>query len=87
MLGMGIVPSYRGRGLGRKLINATVAQARKDGFVRIELFVHSDNARAITLYDKVGFVREGVQRDAVYIDGEYRDAIMMAIVERENAAG
>ena len=86
-LGMGIVPSYRGRGLGRKLINATVAQARKDGFVRIELFVHSDNARAITLYDKVGFVREGVQRDAVYIDGEYRDAIMMAIVERENVAG
>jgi RimJ/RimL family protein N-acetyltransferase len=86
-LGRGIVPSYRGRGLGRKLINATVAQARKDGFVRIELFVHADNARAITLYDKVGFVREGVQRDAVYIDGEYRDAIMMAIVERENAAG
>ena len=86
-LGMGIVPSYRGRGLGLKLINATVAQARKDGFVRIELFVHADNARAITLYDKVGFVREGVQRDAVYIDGEYRDAIMMAIVERENAAG
>lgn len=84
---MGILPSYRGRGLGRKLINATVAQARKDRFVRIELFVHADNARAITLYDKVGFVREGVQRDAVYIDGEYRDAIMMAIVERENAAG
>jgi len=86
-LGMGIVPSYRGRGLGLKLINATVAQARKEGFVRIELFVHADNARAIALYDKVGFVREGVQRDAVYIDGEYRDAIMMAIVERENAAG
>ncbi|MEP6567580.1 MAG: GNAT family protein, partial [Mesorhizobium sp.] len=86
-LGMGIVPAYRGRGLGRELINATVAQARKAGFVRIELFVHSDNARAIALYDKVGFVREGLQRDAVYIDGEYRDAIVMAIVERENAAG
>jgi len=86
-LGMGIVPSYRGRGLGLKLINATVAQARKDGFVRIELFVHSDNARAIALYDKVGFVREGVQRDAIRIDGQYGDTIMMAIVERENAAG
>jgi RimJ/RimL family protein N-acetyltransferase len=83
VLGMGIVPAYRERGLGLKLINATVAQARKTGFVRVELFVHSDNARAISLYDKVGFVREGVQRDAVYIDGEYRDAIVMAIVERE----
>ncbi|MER9586132.1 GNAT family protein [Mesorhizobium sp. M0276] len=86
-LGMGIIPSYRGRGLGLRLINATLAQARRAGFVRVELSVHSDNARAISLYDKVGFAREGVQRDAVYIDGEYRDTIMMAIVERENAAG
>jgi RimJ/RimL family protein N-acetyltransferase len=86
-LGMGIIPSYRGRGLGLRLINVTLAQARKTGFVRVELSVHSDNARAISLYDKVGFVREGVQRDAVLIDGEYRDTIMMAIVERENAAG
>ena len=84
-LGMGIIPPYRARGLGRRLIDAAVAQARKADFVRIELFVHSDNARAIALYEKVGFVREGVQRDAVYIDGEYRDAIVMAIVERENA--
>lgn len=84
---MGIVPAYRGRGLGLKLINATLARARKAGFVRIELSVHADNARAISLYDKAGFVREGVQRDAVYVDGEYRDAIVMAIVERENTAG
>ncbi|WP_027166797.1 GNAT family protein [Mesorhizobium sp. WSM3224] len=83
-LGMGIVHTYRGRGLGLRLIDATLTQARKAGFVRVELSVHSDNARAISLYDKVGFVREGVQRDAVYIDGEYRDAIMMAIVERKN---
>lgn len=86
-LGMGIVPAYRGQGLGLKLINAALAQARKAGFVRIELSVHSDNARAISLYERVGFVREGVQRDAVYVDGEYRDAIMMAIVERENVVG
>jgi RimJ/RimL family protein N-acetyltransferase len=48
--------------------------------------VHADNARAIALYEKVGFVREGVARDAVFIDGEYRDAINMAIVDRANAA-
>ena len=86
-LGMGIVASHRGRGLGLRLINATLAQARKVGFARVELSVHADNARAIALYDKVGFVREGVQRDAIRIDGHYGDTIMMAIVERENAAG
>ena len=86
-LGMGIVASHRRRGLGLRLINTVLAQARKVGFVRVELCVHADNARAIALYDKVGFVREGVQRDATRIDGQYGDTIMMAIVERENAAG
>lgn len=85
-LGMGIVTAHRGRGLGLRLINSALAQARKVGFVRVELCVHADNPRAIALYDKVGFVREGVQRDAICIDGQYGDTIMMAIVERENAA-
>ena len=85
-LGMGIVPAYRGRGLGLRLIQATLVQAWAARFVRIELDVHADNARAIALYEKVGFVREGVARDAVFIDGEYRDAINMAIVDRANAA-
>jgi len=85
-LGMGIVPDYRGRGLGLRLINAALAEARRIGIVRIELSVHSDNARATSLYEKVGFVTEGVQRDAVKIDGQYLDTIMMAIVERKNAA-
>lgn len=85
-LGMGIVPAYRGRGLGLRLIQAALAQAWAARFVRVELDVHADNARAIALYEKVGFVREGVARDAVFIDGEYRDAINMAIVDRANAA-
>jgi RimJ/RimL family protein N-acetyltransferase len=85
-LGMGIVPAYRDRGLGVRLIQAALAQAWAARFVRVELDVHGDNARAIALYEKVGFVREGVARDAVLIDGEYRDAINMAIVDRANAA-
>ena len=38
--------------------------------VRIELWAHSDNARAIALYEKVGFVREGLLRATGVIDGE-----------------
>ena len=85
-LGMGVVPAYRGRGVGLRLIQTTLARARVAGFVRVELDVHADNARAIALYEKVGFVREGVARDAVFVDGEYCDAINMAIVNRASAA-
>ena len=84
-LGMGIVPAWRGRGLGLRLVKAILEQARQAGFVRIEFDVHADNARAIALYEKVGFLREGVVRDAVFVDGEYRDSIAMAIVDRGNA--
>jgi RimJ/RimL family protein N-acetyltransferase len=79
---MGIVRAYRGRGLGTRLINATLEAAFGAGFVRVELDVHADNARAISLYERVGFVREGIVRDAVYVDGEYRDAITMALIRR-----
>jgi RimJ/RimL family protein N-acetyltransferase len=81
-LGMGLLPEWRGRGVGRRLLEATLAQARRSGFKRIELDVHADNSRAIALYEKVGFVREGVVRDASLIDSVFRDAILMAIVER-----
>ena len=81
-LGMGLLPEWRGRGIGRRLLEATLAQARRSGFKRIELDVHADNPRAIALYEKAGFVREGIVRDASLIDSVFRDAILMAIVER-----
>ena len=81
-LGMGLLPEWRGRGVGRRLLEATLAQARRSGFKRIELDVHADNPRAIALYEKAGFVREGIVRDASLIDSVFRDAILMAIVER-----
>ena len=85
-LGMGIIPAYRGQGLGLRLLKTTLERAGAAGLVRIELAVYVDNARAIALYDKAGFVREGLVRDAVLVDGQYRDAFAMALIRRENAA-
>jgi len=79
-LAMGIIPEYRGRGLGNRLIAAALVQARQAGLIRIELSVHSDNPQAIGLYEKVGFVREGVQRRSVLIDGRFIDTVNMALM-------
>jgi RimJ/RimL family protein N-acetyltransferase len=78
VLGMGLLPAHRGKGYGTELINAVVEDAHRVGISRIELTVHADNDRAIALYEKVGFVREGVRRDAVCIDGRFIDSILMA---------
>ncbi|MFK0163318.1 GNAT family N-acetyltransferase [Rhizobium sp. NPDC090279] len=79
-LGMGIIPAYRSQGLGRRLIETTIRAAGDAGIERVELSVYADNARAIALYEKVGFVREGLARKAVRIDGRYKDKIHMAII-------
>ncbi|MFC5756999.1 GNAT family N-acetyltransferase [Rhizobium sp. GCM10022189] len=81
-LGMGLVPAYRGQGIGRRLIEAAIAQARAAGMIRIELGVHADNVRATRLYERVGFVHEGVSRDAFCVDGTYVDVVNMAMVSR-----
>lgn len=86
VLGMGLLPEWRGKGIGRALIERTLNEAHLRGFVRVELTVHADNTRAIALYNSVGFQIEGVMRDASLIDGVYRDCILMAIVDRGNAA-
>jgi RimJ/RimL family protein N-acetyltransferase len=83
VLGMGLLPAYRGRGYGRTLIETTLHAAELAGFKRVELSVHADNPRAIALYERVGFVREGIKRRAMCIDGRFGDAIMMAITEWE----
>lgn len=50
---------------------------------RIELQVFGYNVRAIKAYEKVGFKREGVQRDALYYNHRYHDSIIMSMLENE----
>jgi ribosomal protein S18 acetylase RimI-like enzyme len=77
-LGMGVRQDYRGRGIGRALIVATIEKARQQGLERIELEVFASNMPAIQLYKKVGFVSEGTKRRARKIDAAYDDIFVMA---------
>jgi RimJ/RimL family protein N-acetyltransferase len=80
VLGMGLLPRFRGQGLGTRLITRTLHAARAFGLSRVELTVREDNANAIALYEKVGFVTEGLQRNGVLVDGEYENVVEMAIL-------
>jgi len=53
------------------------------GMHRLWLFVLANNQRAINLYEKMGFVHEGKQRESRYKDGQYVDYLMMGILEKE----
>ena len=78
-IGMGVHDAYQGRGAGGALLAALLDTAdRWLGLRRVELTVYADNARAIGLYEKHGFVREGLHRDFAFRNGVYIDALAMA---------
>ena len=80
VLGMGLLPEFRGQGLGDRLIRQTLAAARAFGLSRVELSVRESNAGAITLYNRVGFEIEGLQRSATRVEGVYENVVLMAIL-------
>ena len=45
---------------------------------RVELEVFASNARAIRLFERAGFVREGTKRRARFLDGREDDVVCMA---------
>lgn len=53
---------------------------------KIRLHVYSPNIRAIKLYEKFGFVKEGHHTEMVRIDGKYYDEIFMSLKNPKNGS-
>ncbi len=80
-LGMGVLPPYQGRGIGRRLLGACIAKAWAQGITRIGLEVRVDNERAIGLYRAFGFEQEAVKRRAMRFDGVDHDALLLSLLK------
>jgi RimJ/RimL family protein N-acetyltransferase len=78
VLGVGIAKAFRERGLGRHLLEETLAKASHIGIVRVELEVFASNKRAIRFYVREKFEMEGRKRQARYLDGQFDDIVCMA---------
>lgn len=79
--------AYQGKGYGTEALRLMLDY----GFGilnlhRVELNVFSYNERAMHVYEKLGFKREGVQREALFYDHQYYDSILMSILEDEYRA-
>jgi ribosomal protein S18 acetylase RimI-like enzyme len=78
-LGMGVRKDFRRLGIGRRLLEQAIGEARTMGLERIELEVFASNTPAIRLYDQAGFVVEGVKTRGRKLEGEYDDLVQMAL--------
>jgi putative acetyltransferase len=78
-MGMSVHDDFQNRGVGSALMVAMIELADSWlGLRRIELEVYADNAAAIHLYEKFGFVIEGTARDYARRPGGFVDAHHMA---------
>lgn len=75
---------HAGRGYGTEAARLMLTYAFDElGLHRVELEVFAFNPRAIHVYEKLGFRREGVRREALRQDGAWHDAITMGMLEGE----
>jgi ribosomal-protein-alanine N-acetyltransferase len=80
MLGYAIDAAHEGRGLMREALQATLADAfsPRVGLHRVQANVRPENTRSLALLDRLGFEREGLAREYLFIDGAWRDHVMTA---------
>ena len=57
--GVSVLQEYWGLGIGRALMEACIQCAKAAGYAQLELSVVADNARAMALYQRAGFVEYG----------------------------
>lgn len=68
-LGIAVHPDARARGLGRLVMDYLEAMARYRGALELRLRVHRDNARAIAVYERRGYVMQSDVHDANVLVG------------------
>lgn len=77
--GLAVDPSAQGRGIGETLVRAAVERARAEGAAKVTLRVLGTNPAAQRLYERCGFVVEGVLVGEFVIDGSPVDDLWMAV--------
>jgi putative acetyltransferase len=86
-IGMAVHDEFQGQGVGSALMRALMDLADNwYGLRRLELTVYSDNAAAVGLYEKFGFVIEGTGRQYARRNGELVDAYYMARLRPSSAS-
>lgn len=87
-LGMCVADGWRGRGVGRALLQAAIDWAQDAGAHKVELQMWPHNDTARRLYEGMGFVQEGyLRRHYPRKNGELWDAVVMGLVLDEERPG
>jgi RimJ/RimL family protein N-acetyltransferase len=77
-------PAYWSKGFGSEATQLMVDYAFKTlNLNRIQLHVCAENTPAIKIYQRVGFIKEGILRQAMFRNGNYVDFWVMGILRND----
>jgi len=80
IVGMMVRADQRGQGIGRQLIDACIAEARRGvGVEMLTLTVTASNAGAVHVYERAGFVRYGSLPRAIKVGDRYHAKDQMVL--------
>jgi L-amino acid N-acyltransferase YncA len=68
---------WRGRGVGRRILEALVARARALGYHKLVLSAFTFNPAGMQVYRRAGFREVGVYREQGLLDGAWVDTVVM----------
>jgi ribosomal protein S18 acetylase RimI-like enzyme len=77
--GLAVLPQFQSQGMGHRLVMEAADTARRRGASRLTLNVLGSNRAARELYERCGFVVEGVQSEQFHLGGRYVDDILLAL--------
>ncbi len=72
-----VAPPHQGQGAASQMMQGVIQDAEADGLAQLELFVDTENTRALAFYERHGFTRCATHRDSVRVDGTSRDDYFM----------
>ena len=72
---VGVLPEYRGKGIGVMLMNRQVKDSIIAGAIKMTLEARVSNEVAINLYKKLGFTQVGIRKR--YYEDNNEDAVIM----------
>lgn len=82
LITIGVHPDFRRRGVGTKLIEFMLGEARKNRVETVSLDVRPSNAAGLKLYEKFGFRQAGVRRR--YYQDNDEDALVLSLHLKES---
>jgi|SRR5699024_9063804 len=79
-----IAPDHQGNGYAKAATRLAMDYAFKVlNLHKLYLFADTLNKKAVHIYEKVGFQKEGVSRELFFVNGSYHDATVMSILDRD----